>query len=139
VAKFVVTEPVIVFAGSTVTSSCASVTINVEADDVETTAFGAAGGFRTRIGGLKSGTVDFEFHQDMAAGAIDELVWTNLGGTAAVKVRPGGTAAISSSNAEYQFDVAVLQASPIDSAVGDLATVSLSFPITGEVTRATAV
>ena len=137
-AKFVVTEPVIVFAGSTVTSSCASVTINVEADDVETTAFGAAGGFRTRIGGLKSGTVDFEFHQDMAAGAIDELVWTNLGGTAAVKVRPGGTAAISSSNAEYQFDVAVLQASPIDSAVGDLATVSLSFPITGEVTRATA-
>ena len=138
-AKFVVTEPVIVFAGSTVTSSCASVTINVEADDVETTAFGAAGGFRTRIGGLKSGTVDFEFHQDMAAGAIDELVWTNLGGTAAVKVRPGGTAAISSSNAEYQFDVAVLQASPIDSAVGDLATVSLSFPITGEVTRATAV
>jgi len=138
VAKFVVTEPVIVFAGSTVTSSCASVTINVEADDVETTAFGAAGGFRTRIGGLKSGTVDFEFHQDMAAGAIDEIVWTNLGGTAAVKVRPGGTAAISSSNAEYQFDVLVQQASPIDSAVGDLATVSLSFPITGEVSRATA-
>lgn len=137
-AKFVVTDPVVVFAGSTVTQSCASVTISVEADDVETTSFGAAGGFRTRIGGLKSGTVDFEFHQDMASGAIDELVWTNLGGTAAVKVRPGGTAAISGSNPEYQFDVLVQQANPIDSAVGDLATISLSFPITGEVTRATA-
>lgn len=137
-AKFVVTDPVVVFAGSTVTQSCASVTINVEADDVETTAFGAAGGFRTRIGGLKSGSVDFEFHQDMAAGAIDELVFDNLGGTAAVKVRPGGTAAISGSNPEYQFDVMVAQAAPIDSAVGDLATISLSFPITGEVTRATA-
>ena len=136
-AKFVVTEPVIVFAGSTVTSSCANVTINVEADDVETTSFGT-NGWRTRVGGLKSGSVDFEFHQDMASGAIDELVWSNLGGTAAVKVRPGGTAAISSSNAEYQFDVLVQQANPIDSAVGDLATISLSFPITGAVTRATA-
>ena len=136
-AKFVVTEPVIVFAGSTVTSSCASVTINVEADDVETTSFGT-NGWRTRVGGLKSGSVDFEFHQDMASGAIDELIWSNLGGTAAVKVRPGGTAAISSSNAEYQFDVLCQQANPIDSAVGDLATISLSFPITGAVTRATA-
>lgn len=137
-AKFVVTDPVIVFAGSTVTSSCASVTINIEADDVETTAFGVSGGWRTRIGGLKSGSVDFEFHQDMASGAIDSLIWSNLGGTAAVSVRPGGTAIVGSSNPEYRFDVLVQQASPIDSAVGDLATISLTFPITGPVTRATA-
>ena len=136
-AKFVVTEPVIVFAGSTVTSSCASVTISVEADDVETTAFGGSG-WRTRIGGLKSGSVDFEFHQDFAAGSIDALFWPNLGGTVAVKVRPQGTAAIGTTNPEYQFDVLVAQYSPIDSAVGDLATVSVSLPITGVVTRATA-
>jgi hypothetical protein len=134
-AKFVVTEPVIVFAGSTVTSSCASVTISVEADDVETTAFGGSG-WRTRIGGLKSGSVDFEFHQDFAAGSIDALFWPNLGGTVAVKVRPGGTAAIGSTNPEYQFDVLVAQYNPIDSAVGDLATVSVSLPVTGVVTRA---
>ena len=47
-AKFVVTQPVITFAGSTVTQSCASVTINLEADDVETTSFGTSG-WRTRI------------------------------------------------------------------------------------------
>lgn len=136
-AKYVVTEPVIVFAGSTVTSSCASVTISVEADDVETTAFGGSG-WRTRIGGLKSGSVDFEFHQDFAAGSIDSLFWPNLGGTVQVKVRPGGTAAIGTVNPEYQFDVLVAQYNPIDSAVGDLATVSVSLPITGVVTRATA-
>lgn len=136
-AKFVVTDPVIVFAGSTVTSSCASVTISLEADDVETTAFGGSG-WRTRIGGLKSGSVDFEFHQDFAAGSIDSLLFPNLGGTVAVKVRPGGTAAIGTTNPEYQFDVLVSQYSPIDSAVGDLATVSVSLPITGVVTRATA-
>lgn len=136
-AKFVVTDPVIVFAGSTVTASCASVTISLEADDVETTAFGGSG-WRTRIGGLKSGSVDFEFHQDFAAGSIDSLLFPNLGGTVAVKVRPGGTAAIGTTNPEYQFDVLVAQYSPIDSAVGDLATVSVSLPITGVVTRATA-
>lgn len=136
-AKFVVTEPVITFAGSTVTQSCASVTINLEADDVETTSFGT-NGWRTRIGGLKSGTVDFEFHQDMAAGAIDSLLWSNLGGTAAVTVRPGGTANVGASNPEYRFDVLCQQTNPIDSAVGDLATISVSFPITGAVTRATA-
>lgn len=136
-AKFVALDPVIVFAGSTVTQACASVTINIEADDVETTAFGVAGGFRTRIGGLKSGTVDFEFHQDFGAGGIDHLVFDNLGGTVAVKVRPGGTAAVSTANPQFEFDVAVLQSVPIDSAVGDLATVSLSFPITGPVIKKT--
>jgi hypothetical protein len=136
-AKYVVTEPVIVFAGSTVTSSCASVSISLEADDVETTAFGGSG-WRTRIGGLKSGSVDFEFHQDFAAASVDALFWPNLGGTVAVKVRPGGTAAIGTINPEYQFDVLVAQYNPIDSAVGDLATVSVSLPITGVVTRATA-
>lgn len=136
-AKYVVTEPVIVFAGSTVTNSCASVTITLEADDVETTAFGSSG-WRTRIGGLKQGTVDFEFHQDFAVGSIDSLLNTNFGGTCAVKVRPGGTAAIGSANPEYQFDVLVVQNIPIDSSVGDLATVSVSFPITGAVTRAVA-
>lgn len=136
-AKFVVTDPVIVLNSGTVTTSAASVTISVEADDIETTAFGGSG-WRTRIGGLKQGSVDIEFHQDMASGAIDSVVYALLGSTAAVKVRPGGTAAIGTSNPEYQFDVLVTNWNPIDSAVGDLATVSVSWPITGAVTRATA-
>lgn len=136
-AKFVLTEPVIVFAGSTVTSSAAAVTISLEVDDVETTAFGSSGGWRTRIGGLKQGTVDFEFHQDFGTGAIDSLFSSNFGGTAAVKVR-SGTAAISATNPEFQFDVLVNKWNPIDGSVGDLATNNVSFPITGVVTRATA-
>jgi hypothetical protein len=134
-AKQILLDPVIVFAGSTVTTSCASVTITVEADDVETTAFGGSG-WRTRVGGLKGGTVDFEFHQDFAIGSIDSLIFPLLGGTAAVKVRPGGTAAIGSANPEFQFDVLVNSYNPVDGAVGDLSTTSVSFPITGVVTRA---
>ena len=136
-AKTVLLDPVIVFAGSTVTTSCASVTISVEADDVETTAFGGSG-YRTRIGGLKSGTVDFEFHQDYASGSIDSLIFPLLGGTAAVSVRPGGTAIASASNPQFNFDVLVSSYNPVDGAVGDLNTTSVSFPITGVITRATA-
>lgn len=136
-AKTVLLDPVIVFAGSTVTTSCASVTISVEADDVETTAFGGSG-FRTRVGGLKSGTVDFEFHQDYASGSVDSLIFPLLGGTASVSVRPGGTAAPGASNPQYNFDVLVTSYNPVDGAVGDLNTTSVSFPITGVITRATA-
>lgn len=136
-ATFVVTDPVIEFAGSTVSASCASVSISLEAADVDTTNFGS-GGWNTRIGGLKSGSVDFEFHQDFGSGGIDSLLFPNLGGTVAVKVRPGGTAAVGTTNPEYQFDVLVTQYNPVDSAVGDLATVSVSLPISGEVTRAVA-
>jgi hypothetical protein len=136
-AKFVMKDPVVVVGGSTVTASCASATISLESDDVETTSFGTDG-WRTRIGGLKGGSVDFEFHQDFGSGGIDSLLWPLLGGTAAVSIRPGGTSAIGSTNPEYRFDVLVAQYNPMDSAVGDLATVSVSFPITGAVTRATA-
>jgi hypothetical protein len=135
-AKFVVKDPVIIVGGSTVTASCASATISLEADDVETTAFGSD--WRTRVGGLKGGSVDFEFHQDFGAGGVDALLYPLLGGTAAVSIKPGGTAATSATNPAYTFDVLVAQYSPMDSAVGDLATVSVSFPVTGPVTRATA-
>ena len=133
----VLLNPVIVFAGSTVTTSCMSCTITVEANDVETTAFGG-NGWKTSIGGIKSGTVDFEFMTDWTAGALDSIIFPLLGGTAAVKVRPGGTAAVGTSNPEYQFDVLVSAYNPIDGAVGDLSTTSVSFPITGPVTRAVA-
>ena len=134
-AKFVVIDPVIIVGGSTVTASCASATISLEADDVETTAFGSE--WRTRVGGLKGGSVDFEFHQDFGAGGVDALLYPLLGGTAAVSIKPGGTAATSATNPEYTFDALISQYSPMQSAVGDLATVSVSFPITGAVARGT--
>lgn len=133
-AKFVVQNPVVEFAGGTVSSSVAQCTIALESDDVETTNFGSAG-WRERIGGLKGGSVSFDFHQDLALSSIDSTFWTNLGGTVQVKVRPGGTAAIGSANPQYEFVALVTEYSPIDSAVGDLATFSVTLPITGAVTR----
>ena len=137
-AKIVIQDPVVTLAGGTVSANVAQCSIALEADDVETTSFGSAGGFRERIGGLKSGTVSFDFHNDYTAGALDSILFPLLGGTVAVTVRPGGTAAVGSANPEYRFTALCTEVSPIDSAVGDLASQSVSWPITGAVTRATA-
>ena len=135
-AKYVVQNPVVVFAGGTISANVAQATIALEADDIEVTNF-AGNGFRERIGGLKTGTLSMELHQDFGIGAIDSTFFTNLGGTAAVAIRPAGTAAAGTASPEYTFSVLVTEYSPIDSAVGDLATFSVSFPITGAVTRGT--
>lgn len=137
-AKIVIQNPLVTLNGGTISANVAQVTIALEADDVETTSFGSAGGFRERIGGLKSGTVSFDFHNDYAAGGLDSVLFGLLGGTAAVTVQPAGTAAIGTANPQFQFSCLVSEVSPIDSAVGDLASQSVSWPITGSVTRATA-
>lgn len=142
-AKFVLQNPVVEFMPTggtsygTISANVAQVTITVEADDIETTNFGSAGGFRERIGGLKSGTFAMDVHNDMAAGSIDSQFWSSLGGTAAVRVRPDGTA-VSASSPRFDFTVLCTAISPVDGAVGDLSTQSISWPITGQVTRSTA-
>jgi hypothetical protein len=135
-AKIVIQNPLVTLNGGTVSANVAQATIALEAADVETTSFGDAG-FVTRIGGLKSGTVSFDFHNDYAAGGLDSILFPLLGGTAAVAIRPAGTAAAGSANPDYSFTCLVTEINPIDSAVGDLASQSVSWPITGPVTRGT--
>jgi hypothetical protein len=135
-AKQIIQNPVVILNSGTISANVAQATINLTADDIEVTNFTSTA--RERIGGLKDGTFSMDVHQDYAASAIDSIVFPLVGGTAAIKVRPGGTAAIGTANPEYQFNVLVTEYNPIDSAVGDLATFSVSWPITGAVARATA-
>jgi NADH:ubiquinone oxidoreductase subunit 6 (subunit J) len=59
-----------------------------------------------------------------------------MGSTVAVAIAPtSGT--ITSSNPLYSFSALVTQYQPYAGAVGDLATFSVTWPVSGEVTRAT--
>ncbi len=134
-AKFVATDYKVTINGGTVSSSLASVELPIEIDEQETTAFGSE--WRTRIAGLKSGSITLEFHQDFAAGALDSILWPLLGTNATVVVVPtSGT--VTASNPSYTGTFLVTQYTPYASTVGDLATVSVSWPLTGALTRATA-
>ncbi len=111
-----------------------SVTLNVEAEDLEDTAMGDT--YRSRIGGLKDWSVDIEFNQDFAASAVDVTIFPLLGTVVAVKIRPT-TSAISTTNPEYTGNVLINEYNPLDGSVGDLATTSVSWPGAGTLTRST--
>jgi hypothetical protein len=134
-AKFVATDYKVTINGGTVSSSLASVELPIEVDEQETTAFGSS--WRTRIAGLKSGSITLEFHQDFASGAIDSILYPLLGTNATVVVVPtSGT--VTASNPSYSGEFLVTSYTPFASTVGDLATVGITWPLTGELTRATA-
>ena len=134
-AKFVATDYSISIGGTDFSSSLASVTLDLSAEEQETTAFSDSS--RTRIGGLKDGEVSLDFHQDFGASAVDATLFPLLGGTVEVVVKPTSDS-VSSTNPSYTFTCLVTEYQPFASSVGDLATLSVTWPVTGDVTRGTA-
>ena len=134
-AKFYAQDYKITIGTAVVSSSIASVTLDITADEVETTAFGSS--YRTRIGGLKDASVSLDFHQDFGAGAVDALLFPLMGQTVDVKIAPtSGT--VTATNPEYRVSALVTQYQPFAGSIGDLASLSITWPVSGEVVRGTA-
>jgi predicted secreted protein len=133
-AKLVLTDVQTKIAGTDYSANINQVEISVSADQIDTTPFGASGGFRTSVSGLKSGTFTVSFHTVFGAAAIDSVLWPLFGTNATVVVKPLGTA----TGVGYSFVVNVNSLTPVSGAVGDLAVSNVTWPITGEVTRNTA-
>jgi hypothetical protein len=134
-AKFYAQDYKVTVGTTVLSDSVASVTLDITTDEVETTAFGSS--YRTRIGGLKDASVSLDFHQDFGAGSVDSLLFPLMGSTVAVKIAPtSGT--VTATNPEYRFNALVTQYQPFAGAVGDLATLSITWPVSGDVVRGTA-
>ena len=131
-AKFVTTDYVITLGGEDFSTSIASVTLDITVDEQETTAFGS--GSRTRIGGLKDANLSLDFHQDFGADSVDATLYPLLGTSVAWTIAPNGEVP-SATNPAYSGNALVTQYSPFANAVGDLATLSISWPVTGDITR----
>ncbi len=134
-AKFVAKDYDISINGSDFSSSLAAVTLNLTSEEQETTAFG--NDYRSRIGGLKDASISLDFHQDFGAASVDATLYPLLGSNATVVVKPTSDA-IGSTNPGFSAVYLVTEYSPFDSSVGDLATLSVEWPIaSGTVTRLT--
>jgi hypothetical protein len=134
-AKFAATDYDIKINGSDFSTTLNSVELAQEADDLETTAFGSS--WRTRIGGLKQASLTLNFMQDFAAGSVDATLNGLLGSIATVVIKPtSGT--VTSTNPTYTMTALVTQYSPFASSVGDIATLSVTWPVSGSVVRGTA-
>ena len=134
-AKFVATDYSITLNGTDLSSSLQSVNLTIQSDEVETTTFG--GGWKTMVGGLKSGSLQLNFFQDFAAGSVDATLYPLLNTIGTVVIKPTSTA-VSATNPSYTVPVLISQYQPFNSSVGDAATLSVTFPTSGTVTRATA-
>jgi hypothetical protein len=135
VGKFVATDYNISINGTSFSASLAAATLDITSEEQDVTSFGST--FRSRIGGLKDASLSLDFHQDFAAASVDATLFPLLGTQATVVIKPtSGT--VSATNPTYSFNCLVTQYQPFASSVGDLATLSVSWPVSGEVTRATA-
>ena len=134
-SKFIATDYKVTINGTDFSTSLASVELPIEVEEQDTTAFGAE--FRTRIAGLKTGSITLEFHQDFGAAAIDSVLYPLLGTNATVSVSPT-SATVSATNPTFTGEFLVTQYSPFSSTIGDLATLSITWPLNGALTRATA-
>jgi hypothetical protein len=136
VAKFVATDVKVLINNINLSDHIAQVSLEQNSDEIEVTAFGTE--WRQRIGGgLKDASISIDFHQDFGAASVDATLSPLFGSIATVVVTPT-SGSVSATNPSFTGTFSVVQYSPVASSVGDLATLSVSWPSAGTVVRGTA-
>lgn len=133
-AKLVLTNPSISIAGTDLSGYITSVTLDTKYDIVETTAFGDTA--KKRVAGLADNSIALEFQQDFAGGAVEATIYPLLGTAASVIIKPVATT-VSATNPSYTVSAVVAEWQPLKGGIGQLATASVTWPVSGAITKAT--
>lgn len=131
----VVTNAVVSVGGVDLSSHITKVTLSTSVNELETTTFGQTA--KRRVAGLKDSSVKIDFNQDFTAAAVEATLYPLVGSTTQIVVKPNGTA-VSATNPSFTFNALVTEWMPLDAQVGELATASVTFPVDGLITKATA-
>jgi hypothetical protein len=109
-----------------VSDQCTALTLTIGQDELEVTAFGDTG--HKFVGGLQSVEVSMTLFLSYGTGEIEPLLAAAVGqGSTTLVISPSGTTE-SASNPEYTITGAMLANAPvINSTVGELATVDLTW------------
>jgi len=134
-ARIVLTNALVTVNGVDLSDLVASITLNSSVDSVETTGFSSTA-TRTRVGGLTDNSISLEFHQDYASGEVEATIYPLIGTVTAVTVKPVNSAT-SASNPLYSMNCLVAEWTPLNGAVGELATASVTWPVSGAITKTT--
>lgn len=135
-AKMVLTAEYVAINGTDLSSYAKKAELTTKVEEKDVTTF-ASQGWKELLGGLKSGELALDLFQDPAAAALDSIMWPLLGTVVTFEVRLTN-AAVGTSNPKYTGNVLINGWNPIQGSVGDEASVGVSFPTSGAVTRATA-
>lgn len=133
-ARIVLTNASVTFASTDISSFVSSITLSTSLDIVDTTSFGNSA--RTRVAGLADNQITVEFFQDFASGQLESVVFPTIGTSVAMVIKPvaGSTTAV---NPQFSFNALISEWQPLSGAVGELATASVTWPISGAITKAT--
>ena len=133
-AALVLTNAYVTINSVNLSDHITSITLNTTEDVIDTTAFGSTA--RTRVAGLLDNSVVIEFQQDYAASNVEATIYPLVGSTTSVVVKPNGSTT-GATNPSYTFTALVSEWQPLNGAVGELATASVTWPISGTITKAT--
>lgn len=115
-----------------ISSYAKSAQISIEIDALDSTTFGS-GGWMENLAGIKSGTLECNALNDVAASAIDNIMFPLLGTVVTFEIRLN-SGARSTSNPGYTGNV-LIAGHTIGGEVGQLAALDYSWPTTGAITR----
>lgn len=133
-AKLVLTNPSVSIAGTDLSTSISSVTLDTKYDIIETTSFGSTA--KTRVAGLADNSVSIEWFQDFAAGSVEATIFPLLGTAASVVIKPVATT-VSTTNPSYTVSALISEWQPLKGGVGQLATASTTWAVSGAIQKAT--
>jgi hypothetical protein len=122
-----------------ISSYITNISLSTTHDIIETTQFGDI--YKTRIAGLGDNQSTFEFLQDFSStiidpGGLENVIYPLIGTAINCKIRPINTT-VSASNPQYSFSLLISEWQPLSASVGELSTASVSWPISGEITKTT--
>jgi len=133
-AKLVLTNASVSIAGTDLSTSITNITLETKYDIIETTTFGNTA--KTRVAGLADNQITLDFLQDFAASSVEATIYPLLGTTQTIIVKPvsGST---TTTNPQYTVSALISDWTPLKAAVGQLSTASVTWPISGTITKAT--
>jgi hypothetical protein len=138
--RIVLTDVAVTVNSVDLSSFLTSVTLTTSVDVVETTGMGSAAA-KTRLPGLKDNSVTLEFNQDFAASgpeiSINAVAASLVGTSVPITIKPVSGSA-SATNPSYAFTAVCSEWQPIQGAVGELSTISATWPISGAITKTVA-
>ena len=132
-ARLVLTNAKVTINSVNLSDHIASITLSTSSDVVDTTGFSSTAA-RARVAGLADNSVTLEFHQDYATSNVEATIYPLLGNTTTIVVSP--TSTVSATSPSYTFTALISEWTPLNGGVGELATASQTFPITGAITKA---
>lgn len=135
-AKYVLKDADVVINGVNLSNRVDEVVVNMSREDVETTAMGASG--KQRLAGLGDDSFEVTFLQDHAAANVDATLFPLLGAAPFTVVVKPTSAAVSATNPTFTGSCILTEYTPIQGSVGSRSEATVTLPVDGTITRATA-